>query len=75
MPKRVKSILHSYEIAQVKTKRTCAHFGTDMVKGDLCLIIKEGYRKSNPYCDKAVLKMIEQARDDLNKLEETFGSK
>lgn len=75
MPKKAKSILHSYEIEQVKTKRTCAHFGTEMVKGEPCLVIKEGYRKSNPYSTKAVLKMIEQARDDLNKLEETFSSK
>jgi hypothetical protein len=72
VPKKAKSLLHTCVVERVKTKRTCGHFGTEMTAGELCLVIKEGYRKSSPYSAEAVRKMISQARQKLDTLEQQF---
>lgn len=72
MTRRAKSLIHKYLVEEVKRKRTCGHFGTEIPKGELCLVFSDGFRKSSPYSAAAVKKMIHQAREQLDTLETTF---
>lgn len=73
MTKKAKSLFLKFEIETAKASRTCAHSPkTIIAKGAPCLVFNDGYRRSKSYSAVAVKKMIDQARKELDELEEIF---
>ncbi len=71
MPKR-KSLLKRVEIEKAQRKRTCKFTGADIASGQLCIVVYDAPRIYKGYCRDVALKMIEDARKQLDEMEESF---
>lgn len=71
MPKR-KSLLKRVEIETAQRKRTCKFSGTQITKGEQCILVYDAPREYKGYCRDVALQMIEDARERLKKLEDSL---
>jgi len=68
MPAR-KSLLKRIDVESAKHARTCKHSHTKIQSGQMCLVIFDGPRQRFCYSCEIGLKMIEDARLSLNRIE------
>lgn len=71
---RLKSVLKNVKIQVAKRKRRCKHSKTEIPKGEPCLVVVDPGVSSGPsYCGDVAMRMIEQARAELDRLEERLS--
>lgn len=71
MPKR-KSLLKRVEIETAQRKRKCKFTGGAISKGETCIVVYDAPREYKGYCRDIALKMIEDARQRLDEMEESL---
>jgi hypothetical protein len=74
MPK-VKSMVKKNLVEIAKGQRTCHHDRSRKIpKGEICLVVYDGYRDRHCYCKEVALRMITEARDQLNRIESLIAN-
>lgn len=71
MPKR-KSILKRIEVETAQRKRTCKFSRAEITKGEPCIKVYDAPREYKGYCRSVALQMIEDARRELDELENSL---
>ncbi len=70
---KVKSMLKKHSVETAARRRTCAHSGSSIERGEQCLIVFDGARDRHCYGREVALKMIEQGRSTLDQVEAALG--
>ncbi len=75
MPRtRLRSLLVRTDVQVAKRRRGCKHSKADIPKGERCLVVIDQGMGSGPsYSWEIAMRMIEQARAELDRLEERLG--
>ena len=68
MPKQ-KRLLKKIEVETAQRKRTCKFSKVQIIKGDTCLVVREGAHNRSCYSRSIALQMISAARKALDELE------
>ena len=71
--KRTKSLLKKVVPEVAKHRRTCRNTGEAIPAGSICLVVFDGPRDRFCYSRAIGLRMIQQAREDLQNLERALG--
>lgn len=67
-----KSLLKRVEVETAQRKRTCKFSGDEIASGQLCIVVYDAPRIHKGYCREVALKMIDDARKQLDYLEKAF---
>lgn len=73
MPKK-KSLLKKIEVEVARKKRTCKHTRCAIPMGRSCLVVFDGPRKRFCYSKEVALKMIAEARAQLEAVENQLAN-
>jgi hypothetical protein len=71
--KRTKSLLKKVVPEIAKHRRTCRNTGEAIPAGSICLVVFDAPRDRHCYSRAVGLRMIQQAREDLQHLEKALG--
>ena len=74
MPRKPKSLLKKHEVQIAKAKRTCKNSGEPIGKGEACLVIWDSQYDRHPYSRDIAFKMIADAHEALELIEESLNS-
>jgi hypothetical protein len=71
---RPKQLIKPCEVETARARRTCAFSNAAIFKGIPCLVVHDGYRDRSCYSREIALRMIRQARERLDEVEEQLGA-
>lgn len=70
---RLKLIVKRSVVEVAKAKRTCKFSGETIIKGSICLVVRDGPRERACYSQRIALEMITFARARLDELEKQLS--
>jgi hypothetical protein len=71
---RPKQMIKTCEVEIARARRTCTFSKTPILKGIPCLVVYEGYRDRFCYSREIALRMIKQARERLDEIEQELST-